>query len=90
MAAKKGKVAPPRGRVNSFFRNGALHKGLLGGDRAWRAVFFVMFGARLLKRLFGKTEEIVLTEKLQPGQILQLRTLPQKTKEDRRRYRRTA
>ena len=90
MAAKKGKSAPPRGRLNVFLRQGALHKGLLGESRGWRALFFLMFGARMFRKLFGKTEETVLTEKLKPGQVLQLRTLPQKTKADRRRYKRTA
>ena len=90
MPAKKGRSAPPRGRINVFLRQGALHKGLLGDSRGWRILFFAMFGGRMLRKAFGKTEETVLTEKLEPGHILQLRTLPQKTKEDRRRYRRSA
>jgi hypothetical protein len=90
VAAKKGKPAPPRGRLNVFLRQGALHKGLLGDSRAWRVLFFVMFGGRMFRKLFGKTQETVLTEKLKPGQVLQLRTLPQKTRADRKRYRRTA
>ena len=90
MAAKKGKAVPPRGRLNVFLRQGALQKGLLGGSPGWRVLFFVMFGGRMVRKLFGRTDELVATERLEPGHVLQLRALPQKTKEDRRRYRRTA
>jgi hypothetical protein len=69
------KAAPPRGRLNNFLRQGALQKGLLGGSPGWRALFVVMFGARMMRKLFGKTEEIVFTEKLKPGHLLQIEAI---------------
>ena len=66
------KAAPPRGRLNNFLRQGALHKGLLGGSPGWRALFFAIFGVRTMRKMFGKTEEIVATEKVKRGQVLRI------------------
>lgn len=69
------KTAPPQGRLTRFLRYGALHKGLLGGSPGWRAVFLLMFGGRLMRKLSGKVPEIVATEKIGPGHLLQLEAI---------------
>ena len=78
------KPAPPRGRLNVFLRQGALHKGLLGGSRAWRGLFFAMYGVRMIRKMFGKTQEVVATEKLRPGQVLRLEAVEPLTRRERK------
>jgi len=64
-------------------RNG-LYKGLLGGDRSWLVIGGIFWGGRLLKKSLGKNEEVVALEKLEPGQWLTLRTIPQQTRKQRK------
>ena len=78
------KTAPPRGKLAVFLRQGALHKGLLGGSPGWRTLFFVLFGGRALKRAFGKAPEIVTTEKMKPGQLLQIETIKPPTRKEKK------
>lgn len=78
------KSAPPQGKVARFLRYGALHKGLLGGSPGWRAVFFVMFGGRMLRKLSGKVPEIIGTEKLEPGHLLQIETIEPLTRREKK------
>ena len=82
------KAAPPRGRLNVFLRQGALQKGLLGGSPGWRALFFAMFGARMMRKMFGKTAAIVATEKLKPGQLLQIEAIKPLTRRERKAIKR--
>lgn len=69
-------------------RSNALYKGLLGGSRGWLAVGAVVWTPRLMKRLLGRTEKVVATEVLKPGQALYLQTIPQETRAQRRAARR--
>jgi hypothetical protein len=48
-------------------------RGLLGGSRAWRLVWGVLFGLRLLRRFTGRAPEVVYREKLRPGHVLVVR-----------------
>jgi hypothetical protein len=48
-----------------------------------------VWGPRLLKRLMGRNEEIVATEKLTPGMSIRITPLPQRTRADRKRFTRT-
>jgi hypothetical protein len=73
----------------NLWRRNALYKGLLGGDRTWLLIGAVVWAPRLVKRLLGRNEEIVATEKLLPGMSLRITPLPQKTRADRKRYKRT-
>jgi hypothetical protein len=72
----------------TVLRSNALYKGLLGGSRGWLAVGAVVWTPRLMKRLLGRTEKVVATEVLKPGQALYLRTIPQETRDQRRAARR--
>lgn len=70
-------------------RRNAMYKGLLGGERSWLIIGAIVWIPRLLKRALGRNEEVVLTEKLLPGQAIRIEALPQRTKQQRQRYRRT-
>ena len=70
-------------------RRNALYRGLLGGERSWLVIGAIVWLPKLLNRAFGRNEEVVLTEKLRPGHPIRLEALPQKTKEQRRRFKRT-
>lgn len=84
------KSAPPQGKVAKFLRYGALHKGLLGGSRGWRAVFFLMFGGRMVRKLSGKVPEILGTETLEPGHLLQIEAIAPMTRREKRAITRAA
>ncbi len=69
-------------------RRNALYKGFFGGSRGWLAVGAVVWGPRLMKRALGRSEKVVATEVLKPGQALYLEAIPQQTREQRRAARR--
>jgi hypothetical protein len=68
----------------ALLRRGALYKGLLGGRRGWMAVGAVVWGPRMLKKAFGRSETIVATEVLKPGQGVLLTTIKPVTRGERR------
>jgi hypothetical protein len=80
-------VVAPRRRAYSpglLIRRQALARGVFGNDRLWRAVAVVVFGSSLLKKLFGRTEEIVTTERLEIGQSMIVRPVAPTTRRERR------
>ena len=83
------RTPPPRGRLGPLsptyiIRNGSIYKGFLGDSGGWRVVGIVYFGFRFIKRMLGKTEQIVATDTLQPGHVLRIEAIPMKTRADRR------
>ena len=69
-------------------RRNAIYKGLLGGQRGWLAIGAVVWTPRLLKRALGRTEQVVATERLEPGQVLRIEAIKRPTRaEDRARRR---
>jgi hypothetical protein len=71
-------------------RRNALYKGLLGGHRGWMAVGAVVWGGRFVRKAFGRTEKVVATEVLQPGQVLRLEAIAPPTRGERRASRRAS
>lgn len=69
-------------------RRNALYKGLLGGRRGWMAVGAVVWGPRLMKKALGRTEQVVATERLEPGQALRIEAIKQPSRDERRAARR--
>lgn len=53
-----------------FLRRRATLKGPLGGSKQWTLVWAALLGLRLLKRLTSSKPEILLTERLAPGESL--------------------
>lgn len=72
----------------AFLRRGALYKGLLGGSRGWLAVGAVVWGPKLFSRFFGKTEEVIATEKLTAGQFVRLESIRPPTRRERKAIKR--
>lgn len=68
----------------TFLRHNALHKGVLGGRRGWLLVGVFMWGPRLLRRVFGRTEEVLTTERLAPGETVTITTLRPPTRAERK------
>jgi hypothetical protein len=66
-----------------------LYKGLLGGSRGWMTVGALVWGPRLLKKAVGRTEKVVLTEKLEPGQALRIEAIRRPSRDERRAARRS-
>ena len=65
-------------------RRNALYKGVLGGSRGWLAVGAFVWVPRLMKRALGRTEKVVATEVLKPGQAIRIEAIPQETRAQRR------
>jgi hypothetical protein len=85
VARRRGLLSP-----TALLRRSSLYKGFLGGSRGWMAVGAVMWTPRLLKRLFGRNEEVVATEVLKPGQFVRLEAISPLTRRQRRAQRRSA
>lgn len=73
----------------ALLRRNSIYKGLLGGHRGWVAVGAVVWAPRLMKKLVGRNEEVVVTEVLKPGQALRLEAIARPTRGERRAARRT-
>lgn len=84
MAARRPRLLSP----TAFLRRNAVYKGLLGGRRGWLAVGALVWLPRVMKRLFGRTEEVVTTEKLVAGEFVRLEAIRPPTRRDRRAARR--
>ena len=69
---------------SAFVRRRAVSRGLLGGSRGWLAVGAVVWGARLIKRFAGRSEEIAATEVLRPGEFVTIRAIAPPTRRQRR------
>ena len=69
-------------------RRNALYKGLLGGSRGWMAVGALVWGPRLMKKALGRNEQVVATERLEPGQVLRIEAIKQPSRDERRAARR--
>lgn len=69
-------------------RRNALYKGVFGGSRGWMAVGALVWAPRLIKRVLGRTEKVVATEVLRPGQTLCLQAIAPPTRQERRAARR--
>jgi hypothetical protein len=83
MARRPGLLSPV-----AALRRSALSKGLLGGSRGWMAVGAMVWGPRLMKKALGRSEQIVATEVLEPGQVLRLEAIRRPTRGQRRSARR--
>jgi hypothetical protein len=67
-----------------LLRRKAVTKGLFGGNRGWMAVGAALWGPRLMRKLFGRNEEIIATERLVAGEAIRLEALRPPTRKQRR------
>ncbi len=63
------------GGLGSGLLGNAIRRGLWGGSRAWQVVLAVVVLVRLA-RAVGRPQPIVVTERLDPGEALEVRHLP--------------
>lgn len=64
----------------------ALRRGILGGSGLWTTVWVLTVGIKLLRRLRSPRPEILLSQKLQPGEGFVIKGLkPEATKSRRRK-----
>ena len=83
-------MARTSGALSPFaaLRRNALYKGLLGGSRGWLAVGAFVWGPRLLKKVLGRTEQLVAKEVLKPGQTVCIEAIEPLSRAQRRAARR--
>lgn len=55
-------------------------RGLLGGSRGWAVVAILGWGLRLLQRGRLAAPKVVYSEVLRPGEVLEVRHLPERAK----------
>ena len=83
-------------RASSLFaptavlRQRSLQRGLFGGHKGWMAVGVFVWGPRLYKRYLGRHEELIGTERLLPGQSIQLVAVAPPTRRELKAARRAA
>ena len=81
MAARRGpSLLSPTG----YLRYHAVRKGLWGGSRLWMVVGVFVYAPRLLRRLGGRTEQVVALERLQPGEFVRIEALRTPTRAERK------
>lgn len=71
MAVKRSSYLSPFATARRL----GVTRGLIGGNRGWLAVGGVFWGLHLLRRVAGRTEEVVTVERLKPGETVQIRAL---------------
>jgi hypothetical protein len=79
MARRRGLLSP-----SVLIRRNGLYKGLLGGSRGWLIVGGTFWGARTIRRVFGKNEITVANEVLQPGQKITIEAIKPLTRRERK------
>ena len=71
-------------RPMALLRRRALTEGVFGPSTGWKVVALLIFGGKKLQDSIGKREQIVATEKMEPGETLILRTIPPLTRAERK------
>jgi hypothetical protein len=86
MAVRRGpSILSPTG----YLRYHAVRKGVWGGSRAWMIIGVVVYAPRLVRRLGGRSEEVIATERLLPGQFVRIEALRNPTRAERKAAKRT-
>ena len=68
----------------SYLRHNAVRRGVWGGSTGWVVVGVFLCGPRIARRLFGRTEQVVATERLLPGQFVRIEALATPTRSERK------
>lgn len=85
MPRRPGLLSP-----TAFLRRGALYKGVFGGSRGWMVIGAALWGPRLVKRVLGRSEEVLAVEKLKSGQFVRIEALRPPTRRERKAARRAS
>jgi hypothetical protein len=68
----------------SILRRKALRRGLVGGSTGWMVVGVLVYAPRVARRLFGRPERVVATERLKPGEFVRIDAVRPPTRAERR------
>lgn len=71
-------------------RRKGLHKGIIGGNRAWFLVGVCAYAIRFAKRLSAKDSAVINTENLRPGETLIIEAHNRPSRRQRRAAERAA
>ncbi len=87
MSRRRASASPMRMlRPSILMRRKALRSGVFGSSRVWKMVAVVMFGSSTIRRVFGKSPQVVEIATLKgPGHLMQIETAAQQTRRQRRR-----
>ena len=75
---------------SAILRQRSLQRGLFGGHKGWMAVGVCVWGPRLYKRFVGRNEQLIATERLLPGQSIQLVAVKPPTRRELKAAKRAA
>ena len=75
-------------RPSVIIRRKAIYAGFLGPSRFWKVVGVVVIGRTTIKRVFGRSEEILDSSSLGVERFMTLTTAQPMTKRNRRKLRR--
>lgn len=85
MAGKSSLFAP-----TALLRQRSIQRGLFGGSRGWMAIGVLVWLPRIWKRFAGRQEELLATERLQPGQSIQIDAVQPPTRRELKAAKRIA
>ena len=75
---------------SAVLRQRSLQRGLFGGHKGWMAVGVFVWGPRLYRRFVGRQEQLIATERLLPGQSIQLTAVALPTRRELKAAKRAA
>lgn len=84
MPARRSSLLSP----TALLRRNALYRGALGGNRSWMLVGAVLWGPKVIKRIFGKHEQVLTIERLVPGEAVRIEAIRPPTRRERKAARR--
>ena len=58
---------------SAYIVRNSVNKGLLGDDRFWKLIGFLIVGRRLVRKIMGADPRTVAVERIRPGETITLR-----------------
>ncbi len=83
-------LIPRAFRPAVLIRRKALYQGVFGPSRLWKVIAAIVFGKTTLKKIFGKNEQLLGTERLTGGQAIRIESIKPMTRRDRRQARKAS
>jgi len=72
-------------RPSVVIRRKAMRRGILGRSTFWRVVAIFVFGGKTIKKLFGRTPDILGTRTIGVGSIITIAVFMPMTRKERKR-----
>jgi hypothetical protein len=68
-----------------LLRRNGLNRGFLGGSRPWMVIGGIAYGARMVRWLARRRQEVVFSQEIRPGERLLVTPIAASEKRGRRR-----